>query len=82
MVCEMTEFDEYDDGSVPVSHCKHKGKWYAKPVSGGTAQRLNIKGIHLHGRKWRVQQRKRGQLRRWTFDTYEKAAAKRDAIFA
>ena len=64
MVCEMTEFDEYDDGSVPVSHYKHKGKWYAKPVSGGTAQRLNIKGIHLHGRKWRVQQRKRGQLRR------------------
>ena len=64
LVFEMTEFDEYYDGSVPVSHYKHKGKWYAKPVSGGTARRLNIKGIHRHGRKLRVQQRERDQLRR------------------
>ena len=58
------EFDGYEDGSIPVRHYKHKGKWYAKPVSGGTAQRLNMKVIQRHGRKWRVQQRKRGQLRR------------------
>ena len=76
------EFDKYDGGSIPVRHFKHKGQWYAKPVSGGTAQELNMKGIQQHGRKWRVQQRKRGQLRRWTFDTYQEAAAKRDAIFA
>ena len=73
---------EFDDGSIPVRHYKHKGEWYAKPITGGTAQRLNMKGIQQHGRKWRVQQRKRGQLRRWTFDTYKEAAAKRDAIFA
>ena len=53
------EFDEYDDGSIPVRHYKHKGKWYAKPLAGGTAQELNIKGIQQHARKWRVQQRKR-----------------------
>ena len=76
------EFDEYDDGSIPVRHYKHKGKWYAKPLTGGTAQKLNMKGIQRHGRKWRVQQRSNGQLRKWTFDTYQEAAAKRDAIFA
>ena len=58
------EFDQYDDESIPVRHYKHKGKWYAKPLTGGTAQELNMKGIQQHGRKWRVQQRKRGQLRR------------------
>ena len=76
------EFDEYDDGSIPVRHYKHKGKWYAKPITGGTAQKLNMKGIQQHGIKWRVQQRKRGQLRRWAFDTLKEAVAKRDAIFA
>ena len=58
------EFDEYDDGSIPVRHYKHKGKWYAKPITGGTAQRIKMKSIQQHGRKWRVQKRKRGQLRR------------------
>ena len=76
------EFDEYDDGSIPVRHYKHKGQWYAKPVSGGTAQKLNMKGLQRHGRKWRVQKRNNGQLRKWTFGTYQEAAAKRDAIFA
>ena len=75
------EFDEYDDGSIPVRHYKHKGQWYSKPVSGGTAQRLNMKGIQRHGRKWRVQQRKRDQLRKWTFDTYQEAQRKRDIVF-
>ena len=76
------EFEAYDDGSSPVRHYKHKGKWYAKPVSGGTAQRLNMKGIQRHGRKWRVQQRKRGQLRKWTYDTLKEAQRKRDMVFA
>ncbi len=75
------EFDGYDDGSIPVRHYKHKGKWYAKPITGGTAQKLNMKGIQRHGRKWRVQQRKRGQLKRWTFDTYQEAQRKRDVVF-
>ena len=76
------EFDEYDDGSIPVLHYKHKGQWYAKPLTGGTAQKLNMKGIQQHGRKWRVQQRRDGRLRKWTYDTFEEAQLKRDTIFA
>ena len=75
------EFDEYDDGSIPVRHYKHKGQWYAKPVSGGTAQKLNMKGIQQHGKKWRVQQRRDGRLKRWTYDTFEEAQTKRDKVF-
>ena len=75
------EFDEYDDGSIPVRHYKHKGQWYAKPVSGGTAQKLNMKGIQRHGRKWRVQKRSNGQLRKWTYGTLQEAQRKRDVVF-
>ena len=75
------EFDEYDDGSIPVRHYKHKGQWYAKPVSGGKAQKLNIKGIQRHGRKWRVQQRIHGQLKKWTYGTLQEAQRKRDVVF-
>ena len=57
-------FDEYHDGSIPVRHYKHKGQWYAKPLSGSTAQKLNMKGIQQHGRKWRVQKRSNPQLRK------------------
>ena len=39
------EFDEYDDGSIPVRHYKHKGQWYAKPLFGGTSRKLNMKEI-------------------------------------
>ena len=73
---------EFDDGSIPMRHYKHKGQWYSKPLSGGTAQKLNMKGIQRHGRKWRVQKRTNGQLRKWTFGTYQETAAKRNAIFA
>ena len=76
------EFDEYDDGSIPVRHYKHKGKWYAKPLTGGTAQELNIKGMQRHVIKWRVQQRKRGQLRRWKYDKLKEAQSKRDVVFS
>ena len=75
------EFDEYEDNSIPVRHYKHKGQWYAKPVSGGTAQKLNMKGIQRHGRKWRVQKRSNGQLRKWTFGTLQEAQRKRDVVF-
>ena len=75
------KFDEYQDGSTPVRHYKHKGKWYAKPLTGGTAQELNMKGIQRHGHKYRVQQRRRGQLRKWTYDTLKEAQKKRDVLF-
>jgi len=75
------EFDEYNDNSIPVRHYKHKGQWYSKPVSGGTAQKLNMKGIQRHGRKWRVQKRRDGQLRKWTFGTLQEAQRKRDLVF-
>ena len=75
------EFDEFKDNSIPVRHYKHKGQWYSKPVSGGTAQKLNMKGIQRHGKKWRVQKRGNGQLRKWTFGTLQEAQRKRDVVF-
>ena len=75
------EFDEYNDNSIPLRHYKHKGQWYSKPVSGGTVQKLNMKGIQRHGRKWRVQKRSNGQLRKWTFGTLQEAQRKRDVVF-
>ena len=75
------EFDEYEDNSISVRHYKYKGQWYAKPVSGGTVQKLNMKGIQRHGRKWRVQKRRDGQLRKWTFGTLQEAQRKRDLVF-
>ena len=75
------EFDEYEDNSIPLRHYKHKGQWYAKPVSGGTAQKLNMKGIQRHGKKWRVQKRSNGQLRKWTFGTLQEAQRKRGMVF-
>ena len=76
------EFDEYEDTSIPVRHYKHKGQWYSKPISGGTAQKLNMKGIQRHGKKWRVQKRSNGQLRKWTYGTLQEAQRKRDVLFA
>ena len=75
------EFDEYEANSISVRHYKYKGQWYAKPVSGGTVQKLNMKGIQRHGRKWRVQKRRDGQLRKWTFGTLQEAQRKRDVVF-
>ena len=76
------EFDEYHDGSIPVRHYKQKGQWYAKPVSGGTAQKLNIKGIQQHGRNWMVQKRSNGQLSKWSYGTLQEAQRNRDMVFA
>ena len=75
------EFDDYEDTSIPLRHYEHKSQWYAKPLSGGTAQKLNMKGIQRHGRKWRVQKRRNGQLRKWTFGTLQEAQRKRDLVF-
>ena len=57
-------FDEYDDGSIPVLHYKHKGQSYAKPLFKGTVHKLNMKGIQQHGRNWRVQKRRVGRLKK------------------
>ena len=75
------EFDEYEDTSIPVRDYKHKSQCYAKPVSGGTVQKLNMKGIQRHGRKWRVQKRSNGQLRKWTYGSLQEAQRKRDVVF-
>ena len=76
------EFDEHDDGSIPVLHYKHKGQWYAKPLFKGTAQKLNMKGTQQHGRKWRVQKHRVGRLKKWSYDTFKEAQIKRDKVFA
>ena len=78
------EFNLYrETNHTVVSHHFIDGEWVAvigthsKPIPA-----LNMKAIQRHGQKYRVQQRKRGQLRRWTFNTLTEAVAKRDAIFA
>jgi hypothetical protein len=41
-----------------------------------------LKGIQRHGRRFRVQKRVDGDIRKWTFDNLDEAIKKRDAIFA
>ena len=52
------------------------------PVSGVTAQKLNMKDIQRYGRKWRVQERRDGWPRKWTSETGKDAKAKTDKVFA
>ena len=75
------EFDEYQDGSIPVTHYNLYDEWFVS-VNGVKAHATNMKGIQRHGSKFRVQKRADGQLQKWTFDTLEQAVRKRDAIFA
>ena len=75
------EFDEYDDGLTPIIHYQHKGQWYAKVGLKGSPQKLNMRGIQQHGRRWRVQRRIRGQLRKWTYHSLPEAQRKRDKLF-
>ena len=75
------EFDEYQDGSIPVTHYNLYNEWFTS-VNGVKAHATNMKGIQHHGSKFRVQKRVDGQLRKWTFDTLEQAVRKRDAICA
>ena len=74
------EFDEYDDGSIPVSHYRMSGEWFA--TTGDPAEAVNMKGIQLHGQRYRVQKRINGTLKKWSFDTLAEALMKRDAIFS
>ena len=48
---------------ISMRHYKHKVQWHGKPRSGGTEQKLNMKGIQRQRRKWRVQQHRDGQLK-------------------
>ena len=74
------EFELYKDGSIPVTHYSLDDEWFASVGSVKTEQ-VNMKGIQRHGTRYRVQKRINGQLQRWTFDTLDEAARKRDAIF-
>ena len=75
------EFDEYQDGSTPVSHYNLYDEWLAS-VNGVKVHATNMKGIQRHGGKYRVQKPVDGQLGNWTFETLEREVRKRDAIFA
>ena len=75
------EFDEYQDGSIPVTHYNLYDEWFAS-VNGVKVHATNMKGIQRHGSKFRVQKRVDGQLCKWTFDTLEQAVRKRDTVFA
>ena len=74
------EFDEYDNGSIPVTHYCIHDEWFA--TTGDPAEAVNMKGIQLHGQKYRVQKRINGTLRKWSFKTLSEALRKRDAIFS
>ena len=75
------EFDEYQDGSIPVNHYNLYDEQFTS-AGGIKAQATNMKGIQHHGSKFRVKKRMDGQLQKWTFDTLEQAVRKRDVIFA
>ena len=75
------EFDEYQGGSIAVTHYNLYDVWFAS-AGGVKAHATNMKGIQRHGSKFRVQKRVNGQIQKWTFETLEQAVRKRDAIFA
>ena len=74
------EFDEFDDGSIPVIFFRKGNQWLCSIGSPPDAQ--NLKGIQPHGRRFRVQKRVDGDIRKWSFDNLHEAIKKRDAIFA
>ena len=74
------EFDAYQDGSTPVTHYNLHNEWFAS-VDGAKAHATIMRGIQRRSNKYRVQKRVYGHLRKWTFDTLEQAARKRDAVF-
>ena len=74
------EFDEFDDGSIPVIFFRKGNQWLCSIGSPPDAQ--NLKGIQPHGRRFRVQKRIDGDIRKWSFDNLHEAIKKRDAIFA
>ena len=77
------EFDDYQDGSTPVTHHYVNGEWLAVIGSRSKpAPAQNLKAISQHRQKYRVSKRIDGKLFRWSFNTLKEAVAKRDAIFS
>ena len=74
------EFDEYDDGSISVSSYCIQDEWFA--TTGDPEEAVNMKGIQMHGQRYRVQKRINGIVHKWTFNTLPEALQKRDAIFS
>ena len=74
------EFDEFEDGSNTIIHFRKGSQWYCS--IGDPPEAQNLKGIQPHGRRFRVQKRVGGDIRRWSFDNLHEAIKKRDAIFA
>ena len=74
------EFDEYDDGSIQVSSYCIQEEWFA--TTGDPEEAVNMKGIQMHGQRYRVQKRINGIVHKWTFNTLSEALQKRDAIFS
>ena len=74
------EFDEYDDGSIPITHYCIQDEWFA--TTGDPEEAVNMKGIQMHGQRYRVQKRINGIVHKWTFNTLSEALQKRDAIFS
>ena len=74
------EFDDYDDGSIPVQFYSLGEHWYC--TTGNPIPALNLKGIQRHGNCYRVQKRIGGVIRKWSFKTLQEAINKRDALFA
>ena len=73
-------FDKFDDGSIPVIFFRKGKQWLCSIGSPPEAQ--NLKGIQVHGRRFRVQKRVDGDIRKWSFDNLHEAIKKRDAISA
>ena len=74
------EFDEYDDGSISVSSYCTQDEWFA--TTGDPEEAVNMKGIQMHGQRYRVQKLITGIVHKWTFNTLSEALQKRDAIFS
>ena len=70
-----------DNHKAVTHHYVNDQSLAVKGLRSKPSPTVNMKGIQRHGHKYRVQQRRRGQLRKWTYDTLKEAVAKRDTLF-
>ena len=72
---------------VKAYYCTKRKTWVSIIEGDGyswvynPSSQINMKGIQEHGRKWRVQRRVNGVLRRWICSTLSVAVRKRDEVF-
>ena len=71
------EFDEHDDGSIPVVHCRLHG---CKVRLGLEPFQPNMCGIDQHGSKYRVRKTINGKSHTWSYSNRSDAIAKRDSL--